>query len=49
MSGRTKAELELENEELREAIEAVYDRVSGVLADDEEDGEDDEGEEDEDL
>ncbi len=45
MSGRTKAELELENEELRDALEAVYDRVSGVLADEDEEEEEGEGEE----
>ena len=37
MSGRTKAELELENEELRDALQAVYDRASGVLEDNDED------------
>jgi hypothetical protein len=45
MPRRTRAELEVENAELRERLEAIRDDLSDLLEDDEEEEEDDGAEE----
>lgn len=40
MAYKTRAVLEMENEELRGALEAIYDRAAGALGAEEEDEED---------
>ncbi len=48
MAGRTKADLEQENEDLRAKLEHAHDIISEALGYEDEDDEDDEEEEDDD-
>lgn len=47
MAGRTKADLEAENLELRQVVESVYDQLADFIEADDDEG-DDEDEDDED-
>lgn len=49
MAYKTRAELETERDELREALESILDRVTNALGDEEDDDEEDDDEEDDDY